>query len=44
MPDGQRPSAQPVLNNQCPTGPVESRWTRRRFELKLVNPANKRKY
>src|SRR5688572_25666645 len=45
MPDGQRPSAAPPgLNNQCPTGPIESRWTRRRFELKLVNPANKRKY
>jgi succinate dehydrogenase / fumarate reductase, flavoprotein subunit len=46
MPDGQRPSAAPppVLNNQCPTGPIETRWTRRRFELKLVNPANRRKY
>ncbi|HTV23018.1 MAG TPA: FAD-binding protein, partial [Polyangiaceae bacterium] len=44
MPDGQRPSTQPGLNNQCPTGPIESRWTRRRFELKLVNPANRRKY
>jgi succinate dehydrogenase / fumarate reductase, flavoprotein subunit len=44
MPDGQRPSTQPVLSSQCPTGPIESRWTRRRFELKLVNPANRRKY
>ena len=45
MPDGQRPSAPPsVLDNHCPTGPIESRWTRRRFELKLVNPANRRKY
>ena len=44
MPDGQRPSAPPVLSNQCPTGPIETRWTRRRFELKLVNPANRRKY
>src|SRR5688572_24421413 len=44
MPDGQRPSTQPGLNNQCPTGPIETRWTRRRFELKLVNPANRRKY
>jgi succinate dehydrogenase / fumarate reductase flavoprotein subunit len=44
MPDGQRPSAPAVLNNQCPTGPIETRWTRRRFELKLVNPANRRKY
>jgi succinate dehydrogenase / fumarate reductase flavoprotein subunit len=46
MPDGQRPSAAPqtALNSQTPTGPIESRWTRRRFELKLVNPANRRKY
>jgi succinate dehydrogenase / fumarate reductase, flavoprotein subunit len=45
MADGQRPSTPPTgLNSQCPTGPVESRWTRRRFELKLVNPANRRKY
>src|SRR6187431_2398648 len=33
-----------ILDAQTPTGPIESRWTRRRFELKLVNPANRRKY
>jgi succinate dehydrogenase / fumarate reductase flavoprotein subunit len=33
-----------VLDGRCPTGPIEGRWERRRFELKLVNPANKRKY
>src|SRR3974390_1073862 len=27
-----------------PTGPIESPWDRHKFELKLVNPANKRKY
>ncbi len=27
-----------------PAGPVQEKWDRRRFELKLVNPANKRKY
>jgi succinate dehydrogenase / fumarate reductase flavoprotein subunit len=32
------------LNSKCPTGPVETRWDRHRFNLKLVNPANKRKY
>jgi succinate dehydrogenase / fumarate reductase flavoprotein subunit len=32
------------LNSKCPTGPIETRWDRRRFELKLVNPANKRKF
>jgi succinate dehydrogenase / fumarate reductase flavoprotein subunit len=32
------------LDSKCPTGPVETRWDRHRFNLKLVNPANKRKY
>src|SRR5262245_33198930 len=32
------------LKSKCPSGPVESRWDRYRFDLKLVNPANKRKY
>src|SRR6516165_7892555 len=32
------------LNSKAPTGPVETRWDRHRFSLKLVNPANKRKY
>jgi len=32
------------LDARCPSGPIESRWDRARFEMKLVNPANKRKY
>ncbi len=32
------------LNSKIPSGPIEQAWDRRRFELKLVNPANKRKY
>src|SRR5437667_9436809 len=32
------------LNGKCPTGPIETRWEKHRFNLKLVNPANKRKY
>ncbi len=32
------------LNSKCPTGPIETRWDRHRFDLKLVNPANKRKF
>jgi succinate dehydrogenase / fumarate reductase, flavoprotein subunit len=32
------------LNSKCPTGPIESRWDRHQFNLKLVNPANKRKH
>lgn len=32
------------LNSYAPTGPIEQAWDKHKFELKLVNPANKRKY
>jgi succinate dehydrogenase / fumarate reductase flavoprotein subunit len=32
------------LISNSPTGPIEKRWDKHRFEMKLVNPANKRKY
>jgi succinate dehydrogenase / fumarate reductase flavoprotein subunit len=32
------------LKSNAPTGPIEKRWEQHRFNLKLVNPANKRKY
>ncbi len=32
------------LNAQVPKGPIQEKWTRHRFDMKLVNPANKRKY
>jgi succinate dehydrogenase / fumarate reductase flavoprotein subunit len=32
------------LDSKLPTGPIETAWERRKFEMKLVNPANKRKY
>jgi succinate dehydrogenase / fumarate reductase, flavoprotein subunit len=32
------------LKAKTPSGPIEQRWDRHRFEMKLVNPANKRKY
>jgi succinate dehydrogenase / fumarate reductase, flavoprotein subunit len=32
------------LNARTPDGPIGEKWSRHRFELKLVNPANKRKY
>ena len=32
------------LDAKIPAGPVAEKWDRHRFELKLVNPANKRKY
>jgi succinate dehydrogenase / fumarate reductase flavoprotein subunit len=32
------------LNARIPAGPLEQKWNRHRFEMRLVNPANKRKY
>ena len=32
------------LDARIPDGPIEEKWARRRFELKLVNPANKRRH
>src|SRR5450631_136694 len=32
------------LRSQVPEGPLERKWDRHRFEMKLVNPANKRKF
>jgi succinate dehydrogenase / fumarate reductase flavoprotein subunit len=34
----------PVADTKAPGGPIEERWDRRRFEAKLVNPANRRKH
>jgi succinate dehydrogenase / fumarate reductase, flavoprotein subunit len=33
-----------LLDGKVPTGPLAEKWDRHRFELKLVNPANKRKF
>ena len=32
------------LDSRIPSGPIEKKWDNCRFEMKLVNPANKRKY
>src|SRR4051794_27402031 len=32
------------LDSRIPTGPIEKAWDNYKFEMKLVNPANKRKY
>ena len=32
------------LDARIPSGPIAEKWDRHRFELKLVNPANKRKH
>ncbi|WP_419656976.1 SdhA3: succinate dehydrogenase flavoprotein subunit [Desulfosarcina variabilis str. Montpellier] len=33
-----------ALDSNIPGGPIAEKWDRHRFELKLVNPANKRKF
>ncbi len=33
-----------ILNAKIPEGPIEKRWQNHRFNLKLVNPANKRRH
>ena len=33
-----------ILDGKAPTGRIQDSWDKHRFELKLVNPANKRKY
>jgi succinate dehydrogenase / fumarate reductase flavoprotein subunit len=32
------------LDARVPAGPIADKWSRAKFDLKLVNPANKRKY
>ncbi|HUI10123.1 MAG TPA: fumarate reductase/succinate dehydrogenase flavoprotein subunit [Bacteroidota bacterium] len=33
-----------TLDAKIPAGPIEKKWDNHRFSMKLVNPANKRKY
>ena len=33
-----------ILNSRTPSGPIEKAWDATKFNMKLVNPANKRKY
>jgi succinate dehydrogenase / fumarate reductase flavoprotein subunit len=32
------------LDPRVPSGPIDKKWSNAKFEMKLVNPANKRKY
>ncbi len=32
------------LDSKIPSGPVAQKWTKHKFDMKLVNPANKRKF
>src|SRR5438105_8051983 len=33
-----------ILDAKIPVGPLAEKWSKHKFNLKLVNPANKRKY
>ncbi len=33
-----------ILDSKAPAGPIEQSWDQARFDVKLVNPANKRKH
>jgi succinate dehydrogenase / fumarate reductase flavoprotein subunit len=33
-----------MLDSKVPSGPLDKKWEKHRFDLKLVNPANKRKF
>ncbi len=33
-----------VLDSKVPTGPIAQKWEKHKFDMKLVNPANKRRY
>ncbi|HQZ65925.1 MAG TPA: succinate dehydrogenase (quinone) flavoprotein subunit, partial [Planctomycetaceae bacterium] len=36
--------ASDTLNSRVPDGPLQQKWDKHRFDMKLVNPANKRKF
>jgi succinate dehydrogenase / fumarate reductase flavoprotein subunit len=38
------PQERIVLDARIPPGPIEQKWDRCRFDMKLVNPANRRKH
>src|SRR5512146_2793641 len=33
-----------ILDGKVPPGPLTTKWDKYRFDMKLVNPANKRKF
>jgi succinate dehydrogenase / fumarate reductase flavoprotein subunit len=41
--DGHYRLGEPIRDTKAPSGPIEQRWSKRKFEAKLVNPANRRK-
>jgi len=42
--EGRNVTDSPTLDARIPSGPIQGRWNQHKFDIKLVNPANKRKY
>jgi len=40
----EAPATERKLESKAPGGPIAERWSRHKFELKLINPANRRKF
>ncbi|HWW52577.1 MAG TPA: FAD-binding protein, partial [Acidimicrobiales bacterium] len=38
------PAGTPALDGRVPDGPIEQKWDQHKFDMKLVNPANKRRF
>src|SRR5512133_3374085 len=34
----------PTLDGKVPSGPIEDKWTRHKFNMKLVSPSNKPRF
>ena len=39
-----QPAPSIVLDAKIPSGPIEGQWEKHKFDMQLVNPANKRRY
>ncbi len=44
MTPADSPTASECLDSKVPSGPMSERWSRHKFDLKLVNPSNRRKF
>jgi succinate dehydrogenase / fumarate reductase flavoprotein subunit len=44
QPAGDAPRSSTVLDSKIPSGPLKDKWEKHKFESKLINPANRRKY
>ncbi|WP_371173825.1 fumarate reductase/succinate dehydrogenase flavoprotein subunit [Buchananella felis] len=41
--DGLYREGEALVDGKCPTGPLAERWSKRKFDARLVNPTNRRK-